>query len=213
MTSRTIAPAEQRAVLRNVSWKTYEQLLDEDPARRVPLFTYDQGVLEIMSPGKAHEGVAALVSLIVAEVAGMWRIDLADLRSTTFRQPDWERGFEPDGCFYVRDAAATVRTIDEIDPRVHPPPDIVVEVDITRSSTDKLVLFANFGIPEVWRYVGDCWEILHLDGRYAAIDESRVLPGLTTSALDELTADGLRSPQHEWLDRLRAWAARARPTP
>ena len=39
-------------------------------------------------------------------------------------------------------------------PMSDPPPDLVVEVEMTRSAIDKLRLFASMGIPEVWRYDG-----------------------------------------------------------
>ena len=35
---------------------------------------------------------------------------------------------------------------------VDPPPDLVIEVDITRSSLDKLSIYAALRVPEVWRY-------------------------------------------------------------
>jgi len=42
--------AEERFVLHNVSWETYEQILKNYEDRSVPRFTYDQGELEIVSP-------------------------------------------------------------------------------------------------------------------------------------------------------------------
>ena len=41
-----------RVLLRNVSWETYERLMDEREERRVPRFFYDRGVLEIGSHPK-----------------------------------------------------------------------------------------------------------------------------------------------------------------
>lgn len=36
-------PAEQRVLLRNVSWETYERLISEREERPVPRFFYDRG--------------------------------------------------------------------------------------------------------------------------------------------------------------------------
>jgi len=50
-----VSPPEQRVLLRNVSWETYERLLEENSDNSSPRFTYDGGVLEIMSPYAEHE--------------------------------------------------------------------------------------------------------------------------------------------------------------
>jgi Uma2 family endonuclease len=36
-----------------------------------------------------------------------------------------------------------------------PPSDLVIEVEITSSATQKLKLFAAMGVPEVWRHDGE----------------------------------------------------------
>src|SRR5438128_666828 len=50
-----LRPPEQRVVLRNVSWETYERLLTENLERSSPRFTYDRGAHESMSPSAEHE--------------------------------------------------------------------------------------------------------------------------------------------------------------
>lgn len=35
-----------------------------------------------------------------------------------------------------------------------PPPDLVLEIDITSSSLDKRPIYAAFGVSELWRYDG-----------------------------------------------------------
>lgn len=128
------APPEQRIVLREVSWDTYERLLAERGETSTPRFAYDRGVLEIMSPGMAHERLDYLIGILVATLAEAWNIDVTGLGHLTYRNPAWEGGFEPDGCFYVGRAAA-IRERSEIDARVDPPPDVVVEVDITSTAS------------------------------------------------------------------------------
>jgi Uma2 family endonuclease len=46
---------EQRIVLQNVSWETYERLLSDHADASTPRFTFDRGVLEILSPSSEHE--------------------------------------------------------------------------------------------------------------------------------------------------------------
>lgn len=91
---------------------------------------------------------------------------------------------------YVTHAAA-IRAVDRLDPRLHPPPDVVVEVDVTRSSIDKLAVYQQFGVPEVWRHDGERLRILLLgeDG-YAEAPSSRTFPGLSAELLTRLLAEG-----------------------
>jgi Uma2 family endonuclease len=203
------APAEQRVVLSGVSWETYERLLAERGDASTPRLTYDRGVLEIMSPGKRHERIDSLVStLITGGLSVAWDLDVTDLGHLTFKHPEWERGFEPDGCFFLRDAAAFVRTVEELDPVEHPPPDICVEVDISRSSMKKLAIYAQFRVGEVWRHDGTRVTVLGLDedGAYRPMPSSRALPLLDAARLTELLDDGARRRLPEWLAATQAWA-------
>lgn len=204
------APPEQRIVLHEVSWDTYERLLAERGETSTPRFTYDRGVLEIMSPGMAHERLDYLIGILVATLAEAWNIDVTGLGHLTYRNPAWEGGFEPDGCFYVGRAAA-IRERSEIDARVDPPPDVVVEVDITSTSIAKLALLARFGVPEVWRHDGERATILVLGpAGYREEAASRALPGLTAEAMTTLLAAGQHVPLGQWLAKVRGWAAAAR---
>ena len=49
---------------------------------------------------------------------------------------------------------------DTIDLTVDPPPDLIVEVDISHPSLDKFPIYASLGIPEVWRHNGDTLAVL-----------------------------------------------------
>jgi len=40
------SPPEQRVVLHNIGWNTYEHLLADHENNSAPLFTYDRGELE-----------------------------------------------------------------------------------------------------------------------------------------------------------------------
>jgi len=208
--STVTAPAEQRVVLRSVRWETYERLVEDHTDMRSPRFSYDRGVLEIMSPGTLHERLADLVRSLVITVAETWEMDVTGLGSVTFRDPGWARGFEPDACFYVLHAAA-IRDKTAIDPRVDPPPDVVFEVDITRSSIDKLALYAQFGVPEVWRHDGaDAAILLRAGDGYTGTGSSRSFPGLGPGTLTRLLDAGLRTPLPRWIGEVRDWAATAR---
>ncbi|MGH8006933.1 MAG: Uma2 family endonuclease, partial [Candidatus Binatia bacterium] len=155
--------AEQRVILHGVSWDTYERLLADFPESNAVHFAYDQGVLEIMAPSPEHGASTDILALLVNVLAEEWNIDVYGLGSTTFRRADLKRGFEPDTCFYVQNADR-VRGKKQITLTKDPPPDLVIEVDITSSSLKKSPIYAAIGVPEIWRYDGHAVTILRLAG-------------------------------------------------
>ena len=48
-------PSEQRVVLHNIGWATYERLLADNENNSAPRFAYDRGELEIMRPSPEHD--------------------------------------------------------------------------------------------------------------------------------------------------------------
>ena len=197
---------ESRVVLHNISWQTYQRLLEERGDCSAPRLTYDRGELEIMSPTAKHEDVNESIKLLVNLISMEIGPILRGLGSTTFAREDIDRGFEPDSCFYVRNEAQ-IRGKERIDLSVDPVPDIVVEIDITSSSVKKRAVFAKFGVPEVWRYDGTRIEILTLTGgSYIRSDASMVLPVFTAEALTNLVADSLTLDRPEWMNKVLEWA-------
>ncbi len=208
------SPPEGRVTLRNVSWETYERLLEEDPGRSVPRFFYDRGVLEIVSPSFEHEAVADIIASLVKELAVELEIDVVGAGSTTFNREDLLRGFEPDVSFYFSENASRVRgkrriSLDTGDP----PPDLVVEVDITSPSASKLPIYAHLGVAEVWRHDGARLTILGLlrqdaegEGYYAEISESAFLAPARVELLTRFVEEGLTSGRPAWTRRVREWA-------
>ena len=200
------SPAEHRIILHNTSWETYERLMKERGESRVPRFAYDRGELEIMSPSAEHEKVNRRIAQLVLAVAEEVGIEAEDLGSTTFRREDLERGFEPDSCFYVQNEEQ-VRGKDRIDLAVDPPPDLVIEIDITSPSFSKLPIYAQIGVPEVWRYDGERMTILVLEySDYTVRTESIVLPPVTSHVLTDLVEKSKTTRRTVWLKRVREWS-------
>ena len=55
MTATLIQNQTSGILLKNISWKTYESLLNELVEQRAIRLTYDRGNLEIMTPSAPHE--------------------------------------------------------------------------------------------------------------------------------------------------------------
>lgn len=217
------SPPEGRVVVRNVSWGTYERLVEEDPDRSAPRFYYDRGELEIVSPSFEHEQIADIIALLVDRLTTELDVDAVSARSTTFKREDLLRGFEPDASFYFYRKIPQVRgkrrlSLDAGDP----PPDLVVEVDITSPSASKLPLYADLGVAEVWRHDGERLAILGLqrrdaegEGRYVEIPKSALLTPARVSAesLTRLIEEGLTSERPAWTRKVREWARGLRRNP
>jgi Uma2 family endonuclease len=200
----------QRVVLRNVSWETYERLLAENLDHSSPRFTYDRGVLEIMSPSAEHEWYNQLVSDLVKLLARELRIDVLSLGSTTFKREEAEKGFEPDSCFYVS-RAKQLRGKKKIDLAIDPPPDFVVEVVVTHPSLSKFPIGAAFGVPEIWSYDGNRLQIYRLRGsEYTEASSSGILPELGAKQLTDFLERGKTADSLAWPEQVLEWFRRSR---
>ncbi|MBP86422.1 MAG: hypothetical protein CMJ64_06870 [Planctomycetaceae bacterium] len=169
--------AEQRVVFYDVSWETYLALAN-DEGRRGKRICYDRGVMEVMSPGMLHERAGRLIGRMVETFTEERNIEVLSSASLTCKRDETQRGFEGDESYYIANAL-TVLGKDEIDLTIDPPPDLVIEIDISHSSMNKFPIFGSMGVPEVWRYDGKSLRMYkHREGdQYELVDESAVLPG------------------------------------
>ncbi len=198
--------ADDRVVLRCVSWETYERLLADDEERRVPRMTYDQGMLELVTPSMPHDEDAETIRRIVDIVAANLGIPIRSVGSTTFRRKDLERGFEPDASFYIQNEER-IRGQRVVDLTIDPPPDLVLEMEMSHSALDKLPLFASMGIPEVWRYDGQRVTIFIFEqDRYRESSNSLALPVLTSDILTRFLAESRTALSPDWFQAVSDWA-------
>jgi Uma2 family endonuclease len=201
-----VTPVGQCVIVQGVSWHTYACLLADFADSSGARMAYDQGTLEIMAPSFKHEQTADLLADVVKAVAEAQALDVVPAGSTTFKREDVERGFELDASFYLQHAA-DVRGRATIDLAVDPPPDVIIEIDLTHPSLDKFPIYAALGVPEVWRYDGQQMHIYrHVDVAYTEVPESEVLPGVTSASLIQLVQLGLQLPRLVWIGRVRVWA-------
>ncbi len=190
-------PPGAMLIVPHVEWDEYEALLDDlgdHPGVRV---TYSDGRVEIMSPSDEHEQYKELIlrlAHVFSEEAGL---PLETRGSTTRKLRSLGKGTEPDTSFYVANAHRIIGR-PTIDPDSDPPPDVVVEIDITNESRSKFPIYAAFGVPEIWRYDGTELQMYELSGTaYTNAGESRSFPGLHASQLQEFVEMGKRRGQTE----------------
>ncbi|MCC3410978.1 MAG: Uma2 family endonuclease [Microcoleus sp. PH2017_29_MFU_D_A] len=179
MTATLIQNQTSGILLNNISWKTYESLLNELGEHGGIRLTYDRGTLEIMTPLAPHEGSKKILGRFVESVSEELNIEIRSLGSLTCRREDLARGLEPDQCYYIQNENV-VWDKEQIDLNQDPPPDLVVEIDVTSSSIDRLSLYASLGVPEVWRYDGNRLIIYQLEAQeYVERDVSPTFPFLS----------------------------------
>ena len=200
----------QRVILPGVSWTTYEQLLSDFQDSHAAHFTYDRGVLEIMVLSFKHETVNRTLANIVSLIAEELQIDTVNAGSTTFKRKDLARGFEPDSCFYMQNEER-VSGKAEIDLSSDPPPDLVIEIDISSPSLNKFPIYAQIGVPEIWRYDGTQVTFFVLAGEsYQAAQHSRAFPQLTSTTVTEFLEASAELKSTAWSRRVREWARQAK---
>lgn len=173
---------EKRVALHSLTWGAYQQIHQALPQMRAARLTYDRGTLEIVMPLEDHEHASELIGLFIRILVGSMGLKLKSMRSTTLDREDLDRGAEPDNAYYIQNQPRVAgRTVDLAQ---DPPPDLVVEVDITHTDIDKNQLYAAMGVPEFWRYNGQSWRIYRLQaGVYQACDRSPTFPWVEKSHL------------------------------
>jgi len=162
---------EKRVTLRGITWQGYQDILRALPDSRSSRLVFDNGILEIVVPSQLHEEMSELIGLFIRILVVELGLRLKSLRSTTLNREDLNRGAEPDNTYYIQNYSKIIGKI--IDLAQDPPPDLIVEVDITNSDIDKNRLYASMGVSEFWRFDGDIWQILVLrDSGYVEVSHS-----------------------------------------
>ncbi len=205
-------PADDRAVLRGVDWDTYLALRDH-PRNGHLRMSYLDGTLTLMSPGYIHDRSGWKLAILVSSVTEALDIPAQGTATSTLRRrgpgPRGGAGKEPDYGFYFRENEPRMRTKDDINLEVDPPPDLAIEVDHSRDSSAALKLYARIGVPEVWRFrtrSRALWFGRLAGETYEPIGHSlnlpRLTPALVLHALDRADLLG----ETAWKPWLRDWA-------
>ena len=170
--------AEQRVILSNISWQTFEQLLKELGDNRATRLAYNEGLFEIMTPLGPHENNNRFIESLIGAIADELNLNIKRFGSLTLKREKKLKGAEPDSCYYLQNEPL-VRSKQEIDLDNDPPPDLVLEIDITSGSLDKKPIYAAIGVPELWRYDGNKLDVFVLEPlkrNYLSVSQSPTFP-------------------------------------
>jgi len=204
--SAPVADNPPRIVLHNIPWELYERLRAERSNWGIRM-AYDRGKLELMSPSQRHEEIGSRFGLLLMSLADALDFKCKPLAHTTWTRPELEKGKEADACFYLANYERVRGKTIDLD--VDPPPDLAVEVEISRSAINSLNIYAAIGVPEIWRFDGSTFHIhsRRADGGYEEVERSPALPFVRPEEIVRWLIDGeALDDDVEWMRRVREWA-------
>ena len=201
------ALAEKRVTLHPLSWEVYQTILNALGEQRSAQLTYYKGALEIMSPLEAHENSSSSIDQFINVLTEELNLTLKSLQSTTLSKAELAIGAEPDQCYYLaNEPLVRGKTVDLA---IDPPPDLVVEIDITHTDINKNALYAEMKIPEFWRYNGKMLKIYGLQGdRYQESETSLSFPKIPKEKLYTFLNDCAQQGETQAKRNLRSWFKR-----
>jgi Uma2 family endonuclease len=197
------AIGEKRVLLHGLSWEAYLQILDALPQSRGARLTYDDGMLEITVPSELHEFSRSLIECFIRTLVELMGLRIKTMGSTTMNYPRFKKGAEPDSAYYIQNQPVVKGR--KVDFSQDPPPDLVVEVDITHTDIAKNEFYAKLGVPEFWRFDGQIWRIYQLQAQeYVEVELSPIFPQVPKERLYEFLAEA-QEDEIEAVYSLRTW--------
>jgi Uma2 family endonuclease len=194
---------EQRVVLRGLSWEAYLQILNALPQSRAARLTYDDGILEITVPLELHEFSGRLIECFVRAMVELMGLKIKTMGSTTMNYPGFKKGAEPDNAYYIQHQPLVKGR--NVDFSQDPPPDLVVEVDITHTDIAKNQFYSKLGVPEFWRFNGKVWRIYQLQEKvYVEVEVSPTFPQVPKERLYTFLEQA-KEDEIEAVQNLRSW--------
>lgn len=157
---------DQRVLLTGMRWTDFEVLLALRGGRSVPRLYFMDGTIEVMTPSVFHEGHKKLLARLLEAWADEVGLELSGYGSWTLKREDVERGAEPDECYVLGISKER--------------PDLAIEVEWTRGGLNKLRLYAELGVPELWLLTRALELQVHrLQGEaYQRVERSELIPQL-----------------------------------
>ncbi|MEH2078604.1 MAG: Uma2 family endonuclease [Nostoc sp.] len=197
--------AENRVLLHNISWQTFKTMLAEMGSDRNSRLAYDNGTVEVMTPQMPHENSNRLIEVFVGVLCEELGWEIKRAGSLTLTRDDLQRGAEPDSSYYIQNEAL-VRDKENIDLATDPPPDLVLEVEYSRSAIDKLRLYAAMGVPEFWRYNGSVLRVYTLASeQYSEVETSPTFVPVSVKEIPQFIQEAKKNGEIATTRAFQAW--------
>ncbi|XHR80826.1 MAG: Uma2 family endonuclease [Gloeotrichia echinulata GP01] len=155
-------------------WQDYQVLSQQLGDRCSPRIKYRRGEILLMAPLLEHGRDASLLGLIVTALLDHLNRTYDSFTPITMSLPQVS-GIEPDYCFYIENWKAVVGK-SRIDWLNEPPPDLVIEADVT--SYTNIDDYLPYKVPEVWLLKNKQLLVYRLQGENYILTESNYFPNV-----------------------------------
>ena len=158
-------------VLHDVSWDDYERILEIRGDHFAPRISYLEGEVEIMSPSKDHEIIGSHIGHLLEAWCIDRGIEITAAGSWTLKEKRKQRGAEADKCYIFGTKERSL-------------PHLAIEVEWTHGGIDKLAIYEELGVEEVWFWRKGVIEVYVLtEGKFRRSERSRLVPELDLELL------------------------------
>ncbi|HMF20334.1 MAG TPA: Uma2 family endonuclease, partial [Gemmataceae bacterium] len=173
--------------------------------------TFDQGTLEIMVTSREHEAYKTRLGDLIQILADVFDLNVEPGGNMTFQREDIEKGLEGDNCWWI-EHEGQVRGKLTWDPAVDPPPDLILEIEISRTAVARMPIYAKLKVPQVWCFDGQSIRVylLQPDGTYLQANESPTFPGIPLAEIVPFVFPRKDKGYLTILREFRAWVKRQR---
>jgi Uma2 family endonuclease len=155
------------------TWEEYQTVSQQRGDGSIPRLKYRYGELLLMSPLPQHGKDAHILANVITTLLDHLEREYDAFTPVTMELPE-ESGIEPDYCFYIDNWEAVLGK-KRINWRTDPPPDLVLEIDIT--SYSDVNDYLPYRVPEIWLFKRERLRIYQLQGNtYSLQAQSRYFP-------------------------------------
>lgn len=157
------------------NWQDYQRLVLQLGDRAIPRIKYRHHEILLMAPLPEHGKKASLLALVVITLLDHLNRVYDSFTPITMSLSEVS-GIEPDYCFYIENWQK-VQGLNRIDWENDPPPDLVIEIDVT-SYTD-INDYLPYRVPEVWLLKNNQLLVYRLQGESYVLAESSTYPNVS----------------------------------
>ncbi len=198
------ASLTQRVTLYGISWQTYTRILAELGDHRASRLAYAQGVLEVTMPSDRHETYKKLLERMIETLTEELNLPAKSFGATTLNRADLEHGAEPDSCYYIQHVHQIAGR--QVDLAAVPPPDLILEIDISSPSSRRIEIYKQLGVPEIWRYSGGNVHMYRLqDGEYVPCNASSAFPLVSPADITQFLQQAESQDDTTFIRTWRQW--------
>ncbi|NWF61775.1 hypothetical protein CEN49_19260 [Fischerella thermalis CCMEE 5273] len=157
------------------NWQEYQRMVLQLGDRSIPRIKYRPGEILLMAPLPEHGRDASLLSLVVITLLDHLNCTYDSFTPITMSLPEIS-GIEPDYCFYIENWQQ-VQGKNRIDWLNDPPPDLVIEIDVT--SYTNVNDYFPYKVPEVWLLKNKQLLVYRLQDSSYVLRESKYFPNVS----------------------------------